>query len=71
MNKRWFVTNVATLSSFRPPPCQMECNSSSPLLPPLLGSLSPQERGALVVVTDMSLAVLSVVMNLVVLTAIR
>ena len=64
----------------------MECNSSSPLLPPLLESLSPQERGALVVtdmalgpqergalvvVTDMALAVLSVVMNLVVLTAIR
>ena len=35
------------------------------------GHLAPMERGALVVVLDMSLAVLTVVMNLVVLTALK
>ena len=37
----------------------------------LFGLLDPLERGAMVVILDMSLAVISVVMNLVVLTAIK
>ena len=37
----------------------------------LFGSLDPLSRGALVVILDMSLAVVSVVMNLIVITAIR